>query len=409
MRILYVSQYFPPEVGAPASRVYELSREWVRAGHRVTVLTAFPHHPLGVKRSEDKGVLHRWETMDGIDILRTYVYAAPNKGTLRRMVSYASFMLSAFSVGSFQLCRPDVVIATSPQMLCGMAGYAIARFLRAPFVFEVRDLWPESILAVGAMKETMFIRALRAMASFLYRRSERIVTVGDGYKSRISSLYGTPLEKIEVIPNGIDATLFRPGPRENTVREEFGWGDKFVVLYIGTLGMAHALGYVLEAARLLEEEKEILFVLVGEGAERQSLMRQSVQWSLPNVQFINQQPKARVPLFYSACDLGLVTLRKADLFCDVIPSKIFEYLGMERPILLTVRGEARKLIERTGAGTFVPPEDASAMADAIRRLAMDRPQLNEMSRKGRKYVLQHHDRDALARQYLTILRKVSSE
>jgi glycosyltransferase involved in cell wall biosynthesis len=403
VRILYVSQYFPPEMGAPAARVHELSREWVRLGHDVTVLTGFAHHPTGVKAPGDRGVLTRRETVDGIRVIRTYVYATANKGTVKRMASYASFMLSAATVGRCRVSRPDVVIATSPQLLCGVAGYALARTLGAPFVFEVRDLWPESILAVEALRDSALIRALKGVARFLYTRSEQIVTVGEGYRRGIHARYGIPEEKMAVVRNGIDTSLFVPGPRDNEVRRAHGWGDRFVVMYVGTHGMAHALHLVLEAARELRDEPDKLFVFVGEGAEKDNLKRQAAGWPLANVQFIDQQPKARVPLFYAACDLGLVTLRDTPLFQEVLPSKLFEYLGMERPVLLNVGGDARQVVEDAGAGEYVPAGNVPALVDAVRRLAGHRDRLAAMGRSGRQFVLEHYDRRALAERYLEIL------
>jgi len=409
MRILYVSQYFPPETCAPASRVYELSREWVRLGHDVTVLTAFANHPTGVKAPGDRWKLLRREQLDGIDVQRTYIYAAPNRGRLRRMISYASFMYSARWLGGRRVRdpKPDVVIATSPQLLCGLAGYRLARSMGVPFIFEVRDLWPESLLAVGAMKENWLVRHLERVARRLYDGADRIVTVGDGYRDRIHELYGTPLEKMSVVTNGVDAELFRPGERDNEIRRELGWGDRFVVLYLGTHGMAHALDKVLEAARELAGHNEILFAFVGEGARKDELKRLASEWRLPNVQFIDVQPRERVPAFYAACDLGLVTLRNAPLFQEVLPSKIFEYLGMERPVLLSVDGQARRLVEEAGAGEFVRPEDVPAMVEAVLRLSGDRERLAEMGRSGRRHVLDHYDRRALAGRYLGLLSEIA--
>jgi colanic acid biosynthesis glycosyl transferase WcaI len=403
VRILYVSQYFPPEMGAPAARVHELSREWVRLGHQVTVLTAFAHHPTGVKAPRDRRVLTRREEVDGIDVVRTYVYATANKGTVRRMASYASFMLSALTVGRLRVRRPDVVIATSPQLLCGVAGCGLARTLGAPFVFEVRDLWPESILAVEALRESALIRGLKGVARFLYTRCDQIVTVGEGYSQGIQSRYGIPPGKIAIVRNGIDAGLFVPSPRDNELRREYGWGDRFVTMYVGTHGMAHGLHHVLAAAKELRDDPDKLFVLVGEGAEKDNLRRLAAEWALPNVQFIDQQPKARVPLFYAACDLGLVTLRDTPLFQEVLPSKIFEYLGMERPVLLNVAGEARRVVEEAGAGAYVPADDPAAIVTAVRRLSGQKELLAEMGRRGRRHVLEHFDRRALARQYLDVL------
>jgi glycosyltransferase involved in cell wall biosynthesis len=409
MRILYVSQYFPPEMGAPASRVHELSRAWVQRGHSVTVLTGFAHHPTGRKAPADRGVLSRRDRIDGIDVIRTYVYATANQGVARRMLSYASFMLSAMTIGRLRVPRPDIVIATSPQLLCGAAGYFLARTLGVPFVFEVRDLWPESILAVEAMKPNPVIRTLQRVARFLYQHCDRLVTVGEGYRRGICRGYGIAADKLAVIPNGIDTRLFVPLPRNNEVRRQFGWGDRFVTMYIGTHGLAHGLQQVLEAARLLRETPELLFVFVGEGAEKAALQRLAETWRLGNVQFIGQQSKARVPLFYAACDLGLVTLREAPLFQEVLPSKIFEYLGMERPIVLNVSGDARQIVENAGAGVYVPSGDVRALAGTIQMLSHETGRLRAMGQAGRQFVLKHYDRARQARQYLEVLQTCVQE
>lgn len=407
MKILYVSQYFPPEMGAPSARVHELSREWARMGHSVTVLTGFPNHPLGIKAPEDRFKLTRREKIDGIDVVRSYVYAAANKGTARRMMSYASFMCSASVTGLLRAGRPDVVIATSPQLLCGCAGYALAKAMRAPFIFEVRDLWPETILAIDAMEENSVVKGLRSLAKFLYEHSDLIVTVGEGYAKSINELYNITLDKMRVVHNGIDPGLFVPGPKNNDVRREYGWGDRFVLLYIGTLGMCHGLGSALAAAKELADYKDMLFAFVGEGAEKDDLKRMASGMGLGNVQFIDQQPKSRVPLFYSGCDLGVVTLRDSPRFQEVLPSKIFEYLGMERPVVLAVGGEARKLIEESKAGVYVPPEDVSSMTDAIIRFYNDRKSIEDMGKKGRDFVLERFTRAALAKRYIEVLNEVT--
>lgn len=407
MKILYVSQYFPPEMGAPPARVHEFSREWARLGHEVTVLTAFPHHPTGRKRPEDRFVLTRRESVDGIDVIRSYVYAAANQGTARRMLSYGSFLLSASLIGSLRAPRPDLVLATSPQLLCAAAGYLLARRFRVPFVFELRDLWPESILAVEAMRENLVVRGLKRLAAFLYERADRIVAVGEGYKQGVISRYGVPAGKIEIVSNGFDPSTFVPGPRDNELRRELGWGDRTVLLYIGTHGMAHALDKVLEAADRLRGDPSVLFAFVGEGAEKQRLQAIAARLALPNVQFIDQQPKARVPLFYAACDVCLVTLRNTPLFLEVLPSKIFESLAMERPVLFTGGGEAKALIERSGSGWCIAPEDPDALVRAVRELAGRREELAEMGRRGRRFVEQHYDRRALAGRYLEILGRIA--
>lgn len=406
MRILYVSQYFPPEMGAPSARVHELSREWVKLGHKVSVLTGFANHPTGHKSPEDRFRLTRRSEINGIDVIRSYVWATPNKGVIKRMISYASFMISASLIGSVRAVRPDVVVATSPQLLCALSGYMLAGRFRVPFIFEVRDLWPESILAVEAMNDSATIRALKKLALFLYTNSHRIVTVGNGYKKEICERYPIRAERIEVVPNGVDADLFVPGPRDNEVRKEFGWGDKFVILYLGTHGMAHALHVTLEAADRLKNLGKLLFVFVGEGAQKEDLKEFARQKRLKNVQFIDHQPKSRVPLFYSACDIGLVTLRNAKLFQNVLPSKIFEYLGMGKPILMSVDGEARSLLAEAEAGWYVPPENAEALTEAILNAYRHQEILGEMGERGRQFVLAKFNREVLAADYLEIMGNV---
>lgn len=406
MRILYCSQYFPPEMGAPSARVHELSRSWVKAGHSVTVLTAFAHHPTGIKSDADRGVFTRRERLDGIDVLRSYVWASANKGVFKRMLSYASFMFSAVLIGAVRARRPQIIIATSPQLLSAVSGWMLAHFFRCPFVFEVRDLWPESILAVEAMRDNILIRMLKRLADFLYRRSGRVVTVGKGYRRAIHRLYDIPLRHMAVIPNGIDTRIFIPRDSDNDLRLEYGWGDRFVCLYIGTHGMAHGLEYILETAELLRNDKKFIFVFVGEGAEKEKLKLIARDLDLPNVSFVDQQAKDRVPRFYAACDLGLVTLRNTPLFQEVLPSKIFEYLGMQRPIICTVGGEAQELVLESGGGIYVSPEDPVAMALAVQALAEDRPRLAAMGLSGRRYVLTFFDRETLAARYLTLLQSL---
>lgn len=407
MRVLFVSQYFPPEIGAPSARVYELAREWIRLGAEVTVLTGFAHHPVGVKAPGDRWRWTRREVVDGIDVVRSYVYATANRGVIRRMASYASFLCSALPVGLARCRRVDVVVATSPQLLGACAGYLLAKAWRRPFVFEVRDLWPESILAVGAMRENFVVRGLQRTARLLYERCDRLVTVGEGYRQQIHRLYGIPREKMELIPNGIDPGFFQPGSQQNEIRDEFGWGDRFVLLYLGTHGMAHGLETVLKAADLLRDDPDKLFAFVGEGAEKERLQHLAIQLRLPNVQFIGQQPKKRVPRFYAACDVGLVTLRNRPLFQEVLPSKIFEYLAMERPILLTIGGQARQLVEAAGGGIHVPPEDPMALVEAIRGLENSSSVLARMGRRGREFVLENYDRRDQAKRYLALLRDLA--
>ena len=349
MRILYISQYFPPEMGAPSARVSELARHWVREGHEVTVLTGFPNHPTGQLHQDYRGKLKRGtlrERTGGVDVVRTWLWPTPNRKSRERMLNYASFALSG-ALRGMTLPRPDVVIATSPQMLVGMTGWWLAKLKRSPFVFEVRDLWPESLYASGVASErSPLIRALDRMADFLYRSADRVVTVTEAQRRDLIERRGLPAGKVKVAENGVETDLFAPMGMA-ACREELGLpADRFIVSYIGTLGMAHGLNLVLDAAARLERElPRALFLLVGEGASKEALERQAQERGLTNVRFLPQQPRERVPAAVNASDACLVTLREAQVFRTVIPSKMLEFMACGRPIVLQVDGQARAILE----------------------------------------------------------------
>jgi colanic acid biosynthesis glycosyl transferase WcaI len=401
MKILYVSQYFPPEMGAPAARVHELSREWVRLGHDVTVLTGFPNHPTGIIPVEYRRQLVRRECVDGIRVVRTPIYAAPNRGFVRRVLNYASYAVSASTVGPFLTERPDVLIATSPQFFTALAGLWIATLKRVPFVFEVRDLLPRSIVDVGAMKEhSPAIQILERLEAMLYRRASHIVPVTESFVDHIAAR-GASREKISVVTNGVDLDLFKPTSRDSA-RAALGLERGFLATYVGTHGMAHGLGLVLNVAKRVADEG-IRFLLVGEGAEKAELKARAASEGITNVTFMDQQPRDRVAQIYAASDLCLVLLRDLPLFRTVIPSKMFEFMGAGRPILTTVDGESRGILERAGAGVFSPPENEEALVHALRELVSSPGRLASMGASGRRYVEQNYSRPALAARYVEIL------
>ncbi len=410
MKILYVSQYFPPEPGAPAARVSELCSAWAEAGHQVTVLTGMPNHPTGVVPSLYRGRTLVQEMYGKVQVVRSWIYAAANRGRIRRSFSYASFAASAVILGQWRIFNPEVVIATSPQFLCAVAGRIISIIKSAPFVFEVRDLWPESIVAVGAFPANHFaVQGLELLEKFLYQTANSIVVVTDAFQKRLMER-GIPSQKIAVIKNGVDLNRFQPLPSQTKLRQRLGWEKDFVVAYVGTHGMAHGLNTVLEVASRLRERKDIRFLLVGEGAERRALELQARKKGLSQVVFLGALPREEINQVYATADVCLVPLRKNELFAKVIPSKIFEIMAMERPIILSVDGEARTLVESAGAGIFCPPEDADQMTPAILQLAGDSVLREKMGKAGRQFVSREFDRTVLAKKYLTVLESlVSSE
>lgn len=417
MNILYVSQYFPPEMGAPAARADELSRHWARMGHEVTVLTGFPNHPTGTVPSEWRSRLRRLrysETINAVRVERTWLWPLPNRKAHERIRNYASFCLSAAITG-LDLAKPDVVIATSPQLLVALSGWWLAWWKRVPFVFEVRDLWPESLAAVGAGAEgTLLHRILHAIAGFLYQRADRIVVVTPAFKDHLIQHWHLPPGKISIVENGVETDLFRPDPAAIEICKEFDFkevkgDDRFLICYIGTMGMAHGLETLIAAAEELQTKlPNAMFLLIGEGAEKQRIVELAAARRLSNVKFLGQQPRERIPAFVSAADLCLVMLKRTDLFKTVIPTKLLEYMACERPVIVAVDGQSRQIVEDARAGVYVQPENSQALAQAIRDLAPNPEQRRQMGANGRQYIVANLSREKTARDYISVLELVTN-
>ncbi len=409
MKILYVSQYFPPEMGAPAARVSELSRHWVRAGHEVTVLTGFPNHPDGVIRPEYRTRFRRMisrEILEGIKVVRTWLLPFPNRKAYERMLNYSSFCLSAGIAGSF-LARPDVVIATSPQLLVGLSGWWIAKLKRVPLVLEVRDLWPESLAAVGVGgANSLLHRALGKIADFLYREATHIVVVTPAFREHLIKKWRVPEDKISVVQNGVETGLFSPGD-SGRLRRSLDAEGKFVVSYIGTLGLAHGLETVIAAAENLQgTDPNVQFLLVGEGADRERILALAESKMLRNLRFVPQQAREKVPAYISASDACLVLLKKSDVFETVIPTKMLEFMSCGRPVILGVNGQAREILEQSRGGLYVEPENPAALCEAIRELQQHNGLRDSMGRKGREYVVQNLSRERTAGDYIEVLNRL---
>ena len=407
MKILYVSQYFPPEMGAPAARAAELSRHWARMGHKVTVLTGFPNHPTGVVpqewRSRFRRLFYR-ETVDGVQVARTWLWPLPNRKAHERIRNYASFCLSA-AVSGLRLDKPDVLIGSSPQLLVALSAWWLALWKRVPFVFEVRDLWPESLAAVGAGGEgTLLHRTLGAIAGFLYRRADCIVVVTPAFKDHLIQYWHVPAARISIVENGVETDLFRPGPAATEDRKQLQLEDRFLICYIGTMGMAHRLETLIAAADELQTAlPSAMFLLIGEGAEKGRIVELAAARGLNNIQFLGQQPRERIPAYVSAADLCLVMLKKTELFKTVIPTKLLEYMSCERPVVVAVDGEARRLVEEAGAGVFVEPENSKALVKAILDLAGGPERRQQMGARGRQYIVSKLSREKTARDYIAVL------
>jgi len=405
MKILFFSHYFPPEVNAPASRTHANCKRWAAAGHRVTVITCAPNCPDGVVYKGYRNRLFQREVMDGIEVIRVWTFLAPNKGTFFRIVNYLSYMLSGIVVGIFQK-KPDIMIATSPQFFCGWAGIIAGRLKNVPLLLEIRDIWPESIIAVGAIKNVTVIRFIELWEKKMYRLARHIIAVGEGYKQQLLGK-GVSSQRISVVMNGVDKSMFFPRPADTKLKSQLRLTDKFVCSYVGTIGLAGGLEVVLRAALILEEMKrdDIVFLLVGSGAMRDDLEAEQKRIGLSNVIFTGQLEKSEMPAILSISDAVLVHLTKTDLFLTVMPSKIFEAAGMARPIICGVAGYAAELVKKAGGGICIEPENPGELVDAIDFLAGHPDKGKKMGESGYKFITEHYDRDILAENYLGIIKR----
>jgi glycosyltransferase involved in cell wall biosynthesis len=408
MHILFLTHYFVPENNAPAARVHAMAREWARAGHRVTVLTCAPNVPAGVVYEGYKNRLYQEEWIDGIRTARVWTYLAANRGRVRRGLNYLSYLAAAGAAGPLIRPKADVVIATSPQFFAGWAGWPVARAHGAPFVLEVRDIWPDSIVAVGALEEGRVIRALGRLEKALYDGADHIVAVGEGYRQNILRK-GVAPDKVSVVTNGVDADLFTPRPPDPELRARLGFApETFVITFAGTIGMAADLVVTLDAARRLKQQgrDDIAFLLIGDGAQREELEQRARAEGLGTVVFTGLVPRADLPRYLASSDACLVHFRKQELFSTILPSKFFEDAAMEKPILLGFEGEARMMLHEAGCGVAFEPSNDAELAAAAVRLADDRAACTRMGEAGRRYVLEHFDRRLLAREYLAVLERV---
>jgi len=410
VRILYITQYFAPEMGAPSVRVYQLARHWVGCGHEVTVLTGFPNHPTGRVYPGYRSRIWRFvstEDMNGVKVVRTWLLPRPNRRAWDRILTATSFMASACVTGPL-LPRFDVAIATSPQLLVGIAGWWRRLIRGTPLVFEVRDLWPESIVGVGLSSEgSFFVRGLAGLARLLYAKADRVVAVNEAIRLHLEQKERLTPEKLAVIPPGVDTAAFNPPEDRSVLRDRWNVEGRFVVAYVGTHGQAHDLKVVLDAAAALEPQTpDVLFMLVGEGADKRRLQRIVSDRNLTNVRFEAQQPLAQIPGILAASDVCLAHLRPSPVFETAVPTKLLEYMACRRPIISNVQGEAARLLNEAKAGQTIPPRDAEALAHAILSLRGDPPARDAMGRRGSEYVARHRSWSRLAEKYLNLLGQI---
>lgn len=406
IRILVFSQYYSPETGALPSRVRQHALRWIAAGHQVCVICQTPNYPAGKIFPGFRNRLLQRSIEEGIEIVRVGVIPRPTRRVSERFLNYVSYALSAILAG-LRCTKPDLILGSSPPLLGAWAGSVVARLRRVPFIFEVRDLWPESIEQAGKRLARAFVWMIRRLVIRLYSRSDHIVVVSDPFQRHLEKAYGVQSNKISVIPNGVEFSLVDPAKFDSqAVREHYGFSDKTIAAYVGGLGVAHGLMTVIDTAERLRDHAGILFVLVGDGPQRHELEQAVRDRRLPNVLLVGRKTWEEGLGILSAADISLVLLRRLEVFETVIPTKLLEGMAMMRPIVLGVRGEAERILSEAKSGIVVEPEDAGALAAAISYLHGHRDEAQRFGVQGRKYVEERFDRATMAQRMLGLFTKM---
>ncbi|MBI3351077.1 MAG: glycosyltransferase family 4 protein [Nitrospirae bacterium] len=405
MHILFLSDNFPPEVNAPASRTFEHCREWVKEGHQVTVMTCAPNFPRGEVYEGYRNKLWQTEKMEGIRVIRVWTYITANQGFFRRTIDYLSYMVSAILASPF-VKDVDLVIGTSPQFFTACGAWAVSRLKRKPFVFELRDIWPESVKTSGVIGDSGFYHLAKKIELFLYRRADKIIAVTESFKEYLGQ-QGIDVNKIETVTNGVDLSRFKPAEKDRALAKQLDLSGKFVAGYIGTLGLAHALETLLEAANQMKKAPggdQFRFIFLGDGAKKGALKEKAKALRLDNVLFIDSVPKSEVIRYWSLLDASIIHLKKTELFKGVIPSKLFESMGMGIPILHGVEGESLRIVEKEGAGLSFEPENSKELIEKLLLLQQNKSLYNQLKQNAIQSAPKY-DRTALAHKMLTILLK----
>ena len=406
MRIVILSQYFPPEVGAPQNRLYELAVRLQERGAEVTILTAMPNYPQMVIHKEYKGRWHAKEQMNGLTVHRSWIYASTSKGIAKRLLNYYSFVISSLFTGLFRLPKHDYILVESPPLFLGKTAYLISRLRGSKMIFNVSDLWPESAEKLGIVTNKTFLSVATWLEEFLYKKSHLITGQTQGICKDIQTRF--PKKDIFWLPNGVDMKYYVASEKDMTWRNSLGFAqDEMLLLYAGIIGHAQGLEVILHAAKILETEKNVKFLILGSGPEREKLIQLKEELQLSNVTFLDAVGKKEMPTIVRSVDAAVIPLKKLDLFLGAIPSKIFENLAMRKPILLGVLGEAKELfIDEGKAGLAFEPENAEDLALKVRQLISDPEACSRFGNNGYEYVKENFTRDLIAQKFWDKLQSI---
>jgi glycosyltransferase involved in cell wall biosynthesis len=401
LKLLFLTHYFPPEVGAPQSRIDEIAKVLAKRGHKVSVLTNFPHYPDGVIKTPYQRAVLLKESRGEVDVIRSYVWARPNKGFASRMANHLSFCITSL-VAASKLPPCDVVVTESPPLFLGFSGWIISRMLGASHIFNVADVWPQSAVEMGALTNRTAVTMAEWLERFIYDHSHLITVVTEGIRKDLLAR-GLATEKVATLTNGVDLDFFQSQGKGLSVKNELNLSGKFIALYAGTHGMAQGLHVVLRAAGILANEPNIVFVMAGDGAEKAGLVETAQKMNLKNVRFLNTWPKSRMPELLEAADVCLVTLRKLPVFRRALPSKMYEAMAMARPLVVSAEGMAAELVDSTNCGMAIPPENPEKLAEAVKDLFRNPSKRAKMGLRGRNLVEREYSREKIAGKWERLL------
>lgn len=398
MKILIFHQYFLGKNDPGGSRWNQFSKYFSK-DNQVTVIAGNIHYATG-KKIAPKRWLNKEEITDNLKIYRSWTYSGYNANFFGRLIGYLSYTFSAFITGLF-VKKADIIIVTSPPLFVGLSALLLSKIKRVPFFFEVRDLWPESAIATKVVANSFLIKIMYGIEKTLYKNALGIIPLTPAFKKDIIRRFPQYERKIEIITNGADLDLMEAGPRNNWVRKKFGWNGKLVFSYFGAHGVANDLMQVINVARLYRENNHLLFALIGDGMQKDALKKIAAEEGLKNVQFIDSVAKNQVADFINASDVCMAILKKTDTFKTVYPNKVFDYMVCKKPILVTIDGITRALIEESQSGFYCEPGNTEQFKQTIKNITLlDQVKLKQLGENGYRHVIKYFNREDLAQKYL---------
>jgi glycosyltransferase involved in cell wall biosynthesis len=400
MHILLIHQAFAAIDEPGGTRHHEIAQHLVNLGHRVTIIAS----PVSYLTGKEEPAVDNKSFDSGIKILRVYTYSALHRSFLHRTISFLSFMVTSFIAG-IRVHDVDLVWGTSPPIFQSVTAWALSRIIRAPFLLEIRDLWPAFAIAVGVLRQPIIIRASEWLERFLYQHADQVVVNSPGF---INHTLERGAENVKLVPNGSDTSMFNPKNIDESSLESRKYAGKFVALYAGAHGMSNDLEIVLKAAELLEGRKDIQLVLLGDGKEKPALLKMAQELKLSNLEFLPPVPKNEMPVMLAAADACIAILKPIPLYGTVYPNKVFDYMAAGKPVILAMQGVIRDVVEAADAGLAIPPGEPAALADGITYLKEHQNLANEMGVRGREYVKQHFDRSIQAEKFARIIEDLSN-